>query len=160
MRIYVPVTAAELAQEQVAAGIGHAVTRALRAASEVRTDQASEEDLEVSAFLAAADAAVERLSTADVPLRVVLAVDLAAATEVGDEDVTAVEVPALGWSDVVSIHVDDPSDPSTRSVVRDAVGGDEEAAAEAAELDLLWYDVSERADLLALIGSDRIPEET
>lgn len=160
MRLYLPATVAELGDADrhgFPARRAHAVTEALRAASPGE----SEEDLEVPAFYAAADASLALLTTADVPLRVVVSADVSAAEAVADGGVTEVEAPAVPWSAVVSIHVDDPDDGATVELVRRAVAaalaGDDDAAAEAAEqaaarvdeLDLLWFDASELATLLA-----------
>ena len=57
----------------------------------------------------------------------------------------------MPWSAVVSFHVDDPADGDAAAVVSAAVGGDEEAIEKAGELDLLWFDVSERDELRALL---------
>lgn len=144
MRIYLPATAAELgAPGGLTARAGHAVTPALRGAS----PGDSEEDLEVAAFLAAADASLDDLTASDIPLRVVVAADVDSAAPAGTEAITEVRAPAVPWSAVVSIHIDDPDDDGASSLIRAAVGGDDEAVEAAAELDLLWYDVSERGDL-------------
>lgn len=152
MRVYLPATPVDLvAPDGVGARRAHAVTPALRATSPGE----SEEDLEVPAFLAAAASSLAALTDADLPLRVVVSAEVDHATPVPGDDVTQVQVPAVAWSAVVSIHVDDPDDGDARAVVRAAVGGDDEAAAAADELDLLWYDVSERAALIAQLGLRR-----
>lgn len=124
------------------------MTPALRAAGPGE----SEEDLEVPAFLAAADASLARLTGADVPARVVIAADVPSAEPTRGEDLTEVSAPAVPWSAVVSFHVDDPEDGDAAALVRVAVGGDEEASAQASELDLLWFDVSEKEQLRELFG--------
>jgi len=144
VRVYLPAVAAELGSPHgLAARAGHAVTPALRASSPGE----SEEDLEVPAFLAAAASSLTALTDADLPLRVVVSADVDDAAPVPGPDLTQVEVPAISWSAVVSIHVDDPDDASAQATVSSAVGGDDEAAAAADELDLLWYDASERSAL-------------
>lgn len=147
MRIYLPATASELsAPDGLQARAAHAVTPALRQAAPGE----SEEDLEVAAFLEAADASLARLSTEDPPLRVVVSADVGTAPPT-DEALTEVSAPAVAWDAVVSIHVDDPSDGETQNLVRAAVGGDESAIEAAADLDLLWYDATERTELAARV---------
>lgn len=148
MRIYVPATAADLVDpEGLSPRVGHGVTPALRAASPGE----SEEDLEVSAFLAAADASLALLTPTDVPARVVVSADGDAAPPAEGGALTEVTAPAVPWSAVVSIHIDDPDDGEAADLVRAAVGGEEEAVEAASDLDLLWYDVSERHVLVALV---------
>lgn len=147
MRIYLPATASELsAPDGLSARPAHAVTPALRQAAPGE----SEEDLEVAAFLDAADASLARLSTEDPPLRVVVSADVGAAPSTG-EALTEVSAPAVAWDAVVSIHVDDPDDGEAQDLVRAAVGGDEAAIEAAADLDLLWYDATERTELAARV---------
>ncbi|WP_420110790.1 DUF6912 family protein [Pseudactinotalea sp.] len=148
MRIYLPATAADLARpEGVGARAAHAVTPALRAASPGEKD----EDLEVPAFLAAADASLASLEPSDVPRRLVIAADVPTAEPTSGEDLTEVSAPDVPWSAVVSIHADDPDDGEAADLVRAAVGGDEEAIEAAGELDLLWFDASEREMLRELL---------
>lgn len=149
MRIYLPASAADLAAESgISARPAHAVTPALRSANPGE----SEEDLEVPAFLAAADASLALLTDADVPVRVVVAADVPTASPTLGEYLTEVSAPDVPWSAVVSIHVDDPDDGEAADLVRAAVGGDAEATEAADELDLLWFDVSERPQLGLLLG--------
>lgn len=149
MRIYLPASAADLASESgISARPAHAVTPALRQANPGE----AEEDLEVPAFLAAADASLAMLAATDVPVRVVLAADVSTASPTQGEYLTEVSAPDVPWSAVVSIHVDDPDDGDAAALVSTAVGGDDEAIDAAAELDLLWFDISERAQLRALLG--------
>lgn len=149
MRIYLPATSADLtAADGISARTAHAVTAALRAAS-----PGSEEELELPAFLDAADASLARLTADDVPVRVVVSADVAAAPAVeADGVLTAVEAPDVPWSAVVSIHVDDPDDEEAAGLVRAAVAGDEDAVEAVADLDMLWYDASERAELAARLA--------
>jgi hypothetical protein len=148
MRIYLPATAADLSVEGgLSARAAHAVTPALRAANPAE----SEEDLEVPAFLAAADASLALLTEADVPVRLVIAADVGAAEPTQGEDITEVSAPEVPWSAVVSFHVDDPDDGEAAALIRAAVSGDDDATDAAGELDLLWFDVSERDQLRALL---------
>lgn len=149
MRIYLPATAADIADDTgLSARTAHAVTAALRAAN----PRDSEEDLEVAAFLAAADASLDRLTATDLPVRMVVSADVPTAVPAGRDHLTEVTAPDVPWDAVVSVHVDDWSDATTTDLVSAAVGGDEAAVDSASELDLLWYDVTERAELAALLA--------
>ena len=148
MRIYLPARAADLTSSSVSARAAHAVTPALRAANPGE----SEEDLEVPPFLAAADASLALLGLDDVPRRLVIAADVPTAEPASGEDLTEVSAPEVPWSAVVSIHVDDPADGEAAALVNAAVGGDQEASEAAAELDLLWFDISELNQLRGLLG--------
>lgn len=160
MRLYIPATLADLtALEGLPARRAHAATAALARAL-------GEEDSEVGEFsalqAAAADALDLLVPAADGPLvRVVVAAEVDDAPPAAqDEGPSAVLAPALPWPKVVSFHVDDPGDDGAQQVLRAAVGigdgeadtgaepGSGEAAAAVAELDLLWYDAGERAELL------------
>lgn len=156
MRIYLPATTADLSSpEGLLARWAHAVTPALRAA----LPEEDEEGWEMAAMLAAADASVELLAADDsLPRRLVVAADVDdAAVRVPDrrdEDrlPTAVEVTRpVSWADVVSLHIDE--DAAAEDVAAAAVG-DAAALERAAERDLLWYDVTELADLRRQLGED------
>ncbi|HCX84127.1 MAG TPA: hypothetical protein DHV14_03100 [Micrococcales bacterium] len=56
---------------------------------------------------------------------------------------------AVPWSHVVAVHVDDAE---AEELVAAAVGGDEEAFDALVEIDLLWFDPSELADVRAELG--------
>ena len=151
MRIYLPATSADLSRP---AGLpprwAHAVTAELRRALPDEDD----EGLEASAMLAAADESVVHLRAASsaVPRRVVVAADVADSGVVvperarpwqeGDDQLpSAVEVRSIvPWSDVVSIHVDEPG---AEEAVTAALT-DDAAVDRAAEHDLLWHDIVER----------------
>lgn len=152
MRIYLPATASDLAAVAVTVRRAHAVTKALVAA----LPEEDEEGLEVSASLCAADSSLvllaEPASSDEPDRRVVIAADVSAdaVTEVpAGEDVLpgTVEVTEpVGWDDVAAVLIDEAD---AEADVRAARAGDEEAFERAAEADLLWYDVSERAALAA-----------
>lgn len=149
MRLYVPATLADLAAPDLTSRPASAVTPALRAAL---VDE-DEEGLEMSAFLTAADLAVLRLADGAGPWRrVVLALEVADAVAMGPVAADLAHLPSLvgelpvtPWGRVVSIHVDEPE---AEERVRAALD-DDDAYAELAEVDLLWFDPSERAALLA-----------
>lgn len=160
MRIYVPATLQELHDEQFGAGgrIVHAVTEELRANLNAEAGQEyDEEDLEFAAFLAAADTSLDLLAGAAdaIPRRLVIAAD------VPDDAVGPAQksLPGAGLLsardlrhplneiEIVSFHVDEDS-PDVRAVITQAIEGDEAAREHANELDLLWFDVTERASLI------------
>lgn len=152
MRVYLPATASELASDALSPRMAHSVTDDLAAA----LPEEDEEGLELTATLAAADDSVRLLvrATAEPPRRVVIAADLPAAacerTRGPDQLETAVEVQApVQWSLVAAILLDAPD---AEADVSAAMSGDEAALDRAAEHDLLWYDVSERAELAAELG--------
>lgn len=145
MRIYLPATTADLAApDGLTARHGHVVTESLR----IELDQDDPESAEHAALLLAAADSLTLLAGAEVtPRRVVVAADVEVAPPpLGPH--AAVQAPAVPWRQVVSFHVDDVDDARTVQVLAAAATGDPDAADEAADLDLLWYDVSERNQLL------------
>lgn len=149
MRVYLPATASDLRREQLTPRRAHAVTAQLRQA----LAQEDEEGLETSATLCAADSSLLLLTAQPdevVDRRVVVAAD------VKDADVTVLEVSdevlpgtvevsqPVAWSQVAAILADEAA---AEPDVHQARQGDEEAFERAAEADLLWYDVTERAHL-------------
>ncbi|TNU75950.1 hypothetical protein FH969_05225 [Miniimonas arenae] len=152
MRLYLPATAADLADPDGVRAVASAVTPALRAA----LSEEDEEGLELSAFLTAADASVLRVARLGArPRRVVLAVEVddVRPDEAAPEELrglpSVLGVVAVPWSHVVAVHVDDAE---AEELVAAAVGGDEEAFDALVEIDLLWFDPSELADVRAELG--------
>lgn len=147
MRIYLPAVPSELAS---GAGslLGHAVTGRLGIAAPDEDD----EGLEMIALLAAADDSVRRLTelagSDERPLRVVVAADVPDG-EVSLEDgglPTLVRLRRPVTRDEIrAIHVDEQS---AADEVAAAAAGDDDAFERVAELDLLWYDPSERDTIL------------
>lgn len=160
MRIYVPATLQELHDEQFGAGgrIVHAVTPQLREVLESGGEEYDEEDLEFSAFLAAADTSLDLLAGASdaIPRRLVIAADVpddavgqARAGLPGADLPSALDLRhPLSEIEIVSYHVDEDTE-EARALVAAALRGEEGARERADELDLLWYDVTERAELTA-----------
>lgn len=144
MRVYLPLTPTELAEPTgVSARQARAVTRSLRA---VLGADADEETAEYAALVLAAEDSLALLTDADAPRRVVAAADVADPVESGSE-FARVSVPAVAWSQVVSFHVDSGDD-GVRGLVSAARRGEQHAQAQVEDLDLLWYDVTERAVLV------------
>lgn len=156
MRIYIPATAADLSAPEISARPAHAVTAQLARA----LPEEDEEGLEMSASLCAADASLVLLAepSADgaADRRIVIAadVDAEAVRELAIEpDVLPGTVALLGpvpWDDVAALLVDEER---AEADVRAARTGDEEAFERAADADLLWFDVSERAPLAERLGA-------
>lgn len=152
MRIFIPATLADLGADEVPARRAHAFTPALGQALAESDPEAGE----YHALLAAAADALALLretgTGAGALVRVVVAADVDSAPPVGSEPApSAVLAPPVSWSAVVSFHVDDPTDLEAQQVLRRAVGApaqEEQAVAEVAGLDLLWFDATERAELL------------
>ncbi|GEL95124.1 DUF6912 family protein [Cellulomonas composti] len=154
MRIYLPATLDELDALRTTGGAltartAYAVTSALRAA----LPDEDEEGLEFAAHLSAADGSFALLAgapdaprlrlvvTADVPDEAVRALDDAP----DERDVTAVALTTPVALDLVAcVHVDEPE---LAPEVDAALAGDEAARERVEEADLLWYDVSELADI-------------
>lgn len=159
MRIYVPATLHELQDEQFGAGgrTVHAVTDQLRELlNQDVAEPYSDEDLEYAAFLAAADTSLDLLAGAadSIPRRLVIAADVpddavgpARAGMPGANLPSAIELRhPLSEIEMVSFHVDEDTE-EARTLVSQAMGGDERARNQADELDLLWFDVTEREAL-------------
>jgi len=146
MRIYLPATIGDLRSAEGLSPRGaHALTGALREVLGGADDEAGE----FQAMLTAADACVDLLRErpAEPPVRVVVAADIDGVGHDRAGGPSAVHAPAVPWARVVSFHVDDPDDAAAHGLVRRAADGDAEARAGVEELDLLWFDVTER-DLL------------
>jgi hypothetical protein len=150
VRVYLPATMTELADP---AGLtprrAHAVTDALSDALPHDDDESREH----AAQLAAADASVVLLAEDhDAPRRrVVVSADVAvgATRHVADPEAapSAIEIAApVVWSQVACVHVDEAA---AAPDVTAAIEGDLGAAERLVGRDLLWYDVSELAALVA-----------
>lgn len=156
MRIYIPATAADLSTPEISARPAHAATAQLARA----LPEEDEEGLEMSASLCAADASLVLLAepSADgaADRRIVIAadVDAEAVRELAvGPDVLPGTVELLGpvpWDDVAALLVDEER---AEADVRAARTGDEAALERAADADLLWFDVSERAPLAERLGA-------
>ncbi len=146
MRVYLPVTLTELADP---AGPGareaRAVTPSLRAALGPDADV---ETCEFAALVLAAEDSLHRLGEQDPARRVVAAADVPDRQVRTGQEVARVQVPSLAWSQVVSFHADEPDD-GVRALVSAARRGEQRALAQVEDLDLLWYDVTEREALAA-----------
>jgi len=150
VRVYLPATMSELADpEGLTPRRAYAVTGALSDALPHDDD----ESREYAAQLAAADASVVLLAEhRDAPRRrVVVSADVAvqATDHVSDPDAapSVIEIVApVVWSQVACVHVDEAA--AAPDVVA-AIAGDLGAAERLVERDLLWYDVSELASLVA-----------
>jgi hypothetical protein len=162
MRVYLPTTLAGLAAAYAEGAFGppplaaHGVTAAVREWY-VTGDL---EELEYAALTEAAEASLRELAAGDGPRRRVVV-----AADVPEPQVrprthgrfrSAVEVAVgVALSDVASVHVDEPEAEavvaSAATALPAADAGDDDARFaldEAEATELLWYDVSEIADLI------------
>lgn len=150
MRVYLPATITDLADpDGLAPRRAHAVTGALTAALPHDDD----EGREYAALLAAADESVLLVAAQrGAPRRrVVVSADVAIQATgpvTGSDSVpSAIEVVTpVAWSQVACVHVDEEA---AETDVTAAIEGDLGAAERLVERDLLWYDVSELAALVA-----------
>lgn len=146
MRVYLPATLTELADtEGLGAREARAVTASLRAALGADADV---DTAEYAALVLAAADSLHRLGPDDPARRVVAAADLPDAQVPTGQEVGRVSAPAVAWSQVVSFHVDEADD-GARALVSAARRGEQPAQAQVEDLDLLWYDVTEREVLTA-----------
>lgn len=146
MRVYLPVTLTELTDPEGLSGReARALTRSLRAALGPDADS---ETGEYAALVLAAEDSLHRLGEQDPARRVVAAADVPDAQVRAGEQVARVSVPAVVWSQVVSFHADEADD-GVRAVVSASRRGEQRALAQVEDLDLLWYDVTEREVLAA-----------
>ncbi|UNX55833.1 hypothetical protein MF406_06250 [Georgenia sp. TF02-10] len=148
MRLYLPATTADLRAETLAPPWAHAVTAALRAA----LPEEDEEALEMVATLAAADDSVRLIAARGAaPRRLVAAAEVPASAVRADVARGPDQLPSVvelrapvPWGWVVSLHLDEAA---AAEDVAAAAAGDDDAFERAAERDLLWYDVTELAEL-------------
>ena len=145
MRIYIPLCVSDFSREALFPRPVHGVTHELRRVF----PRADEEGLEYAATMSAADDSLRRLSAADRVLRrtvavaevpgKILALPASAGSNVPSVLLLREELP---WNCVESLLVDEPGN---ESLVRRALNGDENAFLLTGEIELLWYDISERA---------------
>ncbi len=143
MRIYLPLTVTDLTTEKFTVSRAHAVTPRLRA----EILDVDDEYLEYVATLAAADDALRLLTADDKNLRRLVGVTQVPAEAVKFSTNTAdlvttiyLETPIL-WENVESLLVDEPGH---EDLVRTAILGDENAFMDTENIELLWYDISEK----------------
>lgn len=145
MRIYLPATLSDFRAENLNPPLVHGVTPAL-----VRVTAGEDEEVqELIAFLAAADDSVRLIASRnDTPRRVVVAADVPDVqldgTPPGQLETALLLVTPVTWEMVAAVHVDETESSAT---VAAAAGGDDAAFERLGEVDLLWYDASELADL-------------
>lgn len=147
MRIYLPATLLDLTDpEGLSARPGHIVTAGLQR----QWGAADQEEAEHAALLVAARDSMALLDRAGAPpRRVVVAADIDPLPAPAGEH-APVPAPAVPWRRVASFHVDDGDDPVAGRTIRQALAtGEMEPVA---ELDLLWYDATERELLIASLS--------
>lgn len=140
MRIYLSATLDELNGSQLQA-------RTVRAVSPAWLAQ-FEDDLELAELLAHRLAAMDSvgLSETEPWVRLVVSADVPD-THVAFVDETQAQLAqAVTWQQVAAFHVDDAA---ASELVELASSGDEDAAEKLWDSDLLWFDASERDELIA-----------
>lgn len=147
MRIYVPLVLSELALHEIPARTVHAVTPGLRS----HVPNEDDEGYELIAAMAASDDSLRMIATAPRELRrrCFVAADLSENMLHEPEHPTLpterVLADPLPWKKVVSIHIDEPG---SEELVERALGDDEKAFEETGDIDVMWYDVTERSALI------------
>lgn len=152
MRIYIPLTAADLAAAEISPRRIYTVTPEFRSSY----PDWGEENLEMATTLAAADESLRRLAEGSKSYRRLVGageVPAEAVTFAGAENTAAenelgageLRMP-LAWSKIESLLVDESG---WEDLVQRAIAGDEEAFLYTENIDLLWYDAAERALLYA-----------
>ena len=152
MRIYIPLTAADLAAAEISPRRIYTVTPEFRSSY----PDWGEENLEMATTLAAADESLRRraegsksyrrlVGAGEVPAEAVVFAgeeNFAAENELGAGELRT----PLAWSKIESLLVDESG---WEDLVQRAIAGDEEAFLYTENIDLLWYDAAERALLYA-----------
>lgn len=160
MRIYIPATMSDIASDVISERTVHAHTAQLEQAADLRDVPLGErrDVLEAMAMNAAADDSLRRLvartetaEKADEPRRVVIAAEVADSaleppSEADQLPTTLSLVRPVHWKHVESIHIDDDE---ALDDISAAMTGDEAAFERSYEYELMWYDVSERDDLIS-----------
>lgn len=152
MRIYIPLTATDLAAAEISPRRIYTVTPEFRSSY----PDWGEENLEMATTLAAADESLRRLAEGSKSYRRLVGageVPAEAVVFAGEENSAAenelgagkLRMP-LAWSKIESLLVDESG---WEDLVQRAIAGDEEAFLYTENIDLLWYDAAERALLYA-----------
>lgn len=158
MRIYIPATSHDIACDVISERTVHAHTPQLERVADVHDVPAGEQRdvLEAMAMNAAADDSLRRLAACAEegqsiqPRRVVIVADAPDTflERCADSEqlptALALERP-LHWKHVESIHIDDDE---ALDDINAAMAEDETAFERSYEYELMWYDVSERNDLI------------
>lgn len=148
MRCYIPAARADLSAAELTVRTVHIVTPALRG----YYPKADLESLEHVATLMASDASLGLLAEGEAR-RIVCVAEVAdtaisrPAVAVQDAaDITGVTLTAgVPWHKVESILVDTPG---SEGLVRQALAGDQQSFERCGDIDLLWFDVTERDQLV------------
>ena len=161
MRIYIPATMNDIASDVISERTVHAHTAQLERAADLRDVPPGEQRdvLEAMAMNAAADDSLRRLAAcaetsekAAEPRRVVIVAEVAdSALASGEADqlpTARILTRPVHWKHVESIHIDDDE---ALDDISDAMAGDEAAFERSYEHELMWYDVTERDDLINVI---------
>lgn len=148
MRIYVPLVLSELALPEIPARRVHAVTPALRS----YVPNEDDEGYEFIAAMAASDDSLRLIAQQPHELKrrcfvaAEIPEDLLECPENPQLPTERVVRSSLAWRRIVSIHIDEPG---SEDLVERALG-DEQAFEETGDIEVMWYDVTERAALIEL----------
>ena len=143
VRVYLPATVSDLRDS---VGLTPRKGFAAIAHDEEQSTTEDAEAAEYVAFLAAGDAAIDNGEVT----RIVIAADAPVAPTPSPG---VVDVDHLPWSQVVSIHIDDLIDAQLLSDINLAQTGDEQARKRVNQADLMWYDITERDDVVKMIAA-------
>ena len=158
MRIYIPATLHDIASDVIGERTVHAHTPQLERAADVSDVPPGErrDVLEAMAMNAAADDSLRRLIACAKagenahPRRVVIVADapdnaLEACADSEQLPTALTLARSLPWKHVESIHIDDDE---ALDDISAAMAGDEVAFERSYDHELMWYDVTERDDLI------------
>ncbi|MBR5950357.1 MAG: hypothetical protein IKZ87_02880 [Actinomycetaceae bacterium] len=165
MRIYIPATSHDIASDNIGERIVHTLTPELVQAVDLQDVPAGErrDVLEAMAMNAAADDSLRRLAASirdgesAQPRRVVIVADAPknSIESCADSDQLPTALSLAGplhWKHVESIHIDD--DDEALDDINAAMAGDEAAFERSYEHELMWYDITERKDLIRILSAD------
>lgn len=160
MRIYIPATSHDIACDDISERTVHAHTPQLERVADVHDVPAGEQRdvLEAMAMNAAADDSLRRLAAcaeageSAQPRRIVIVADapdtfLEPCADSEQLPTALTLARPLSWKHVESIHIDDDEAVDDMSA---AAAGDEAAFERSYEYELMWYDVTERDDLISV----------
>lgn len=150
MRVYIPATVSDLRYDYISKRLAFAVTDSLRA------DLLDENDIEVLedyAMLQASLLSLKLIKPDELSLRMVVSADINNTTDLGAKGLVELNEDVL-WSDIACIHIDDFEDMDSISALKTLFDQDPQQAFIALnELSLLWFDKSEKDDLLQVVNS-------
>lgn len=146
MRIYIPANRDDLQAEEIAPRLVRLVSQDLL--------ESCNGDAELAELLAHRSASLDSINAPHglSDTRLVISADVTAAqVRLTEESGRGELVSPVSWKAVACFHIDDPDVHHTR-VITAAQAGDDEALGSLWEQDLLWFDASERAELVVILS--------